>query len=58
MQRQWSGWDGSHVGWMRKKAEVNSGCRRRSSTLTAGQRREMGRLLVPKSSGFQGMGLL
>ena len=37
-------------------SELSSGCRMCSKTLTAGQRREMGQLLVPKSPGLPGLG--
>ena len=36
-------------------SDFSSGCRRRSRSLTAGQRKEMGRL-VPTSAGLPGLG--
>ena len=60
---RWTGWGGIYVGSLpaqhvgsERGSGLSSGCRRRSKTLTAGQRREMGWLLVPKSAVLPGLG--
>ena len=42
--------------WLGERGrELNSGCRRRSKNLTTGQRKEIGRQLVPKSTCLPGL---
>ena len=47
-----SGWDGIHVRWVKSGSKTRSGCRRRSRTLTSGQRMEISRQLLPESALF------
>ena len=45
--------------WLGERVnDLSSGYKRRCKTLTAGQRWEMGRLLVPKSADILGMGIV
>ena len=49
-------WLGRKLCWFDERgSELSSGCISRSKTLTSGQRREMGRQLVPKSAGLPGL---